>query len=326
MKLAFRDYSVCFLPFWEPYLSYASSRLRAVFPARALAAAGVKAHVGWEAGANIYIVTQLCSDRILSLLTDEKARGARIIYCVCDRHYANGGISTAGIQTKWRFEDLATIADAFVVPTTAMREELERQGVEKRIFVISDWRDYIDYLCAEPVNISDDAVWFGNPGTSNFRAAQPYIEKMMECGIDVKIVSNPLLFKGYSSEIQSILVQWRYETFVSTIRRASFSLIAFDNAERQKSINRFVTSISNGVPAILCGESTSADCATLYGFDEIVVRDPRDLARAVERVRNPTYRNRYITEMQRYFENELGDEAMVTRYVDMFDITMESAH
>lgn len=316
---------VRFLPFWEPHHDYASSRLRALFPARALATAGFPAEVGWGDDASVYVVVQLCSDRTLDRLRMARRRGARIVYCVCDRHYANSGRSIAGVHTKWRFEQLAEIADALLSPTDGLRDELQSLAPSLPTHIIPDWLDYVDHEDGRVVEVCNRAVWFGNAGTGNFSAARPFLDLLEGAGISFSIIGNPRSFATLN-DYADRTIPWRYDTFIHHLRNASFSLIAFDPAERQKSTNRFATSVVNGVPAILCGKSTSATCAIENGFGEIVVYDQRELPRAVACVQNPEFRRRYIEHMRGFFLAELGEQVMTQRYLDMFKQITRASH
>ncbi|MEW9838591.1 hypothetical protein [Mesorhizobium marinum] len=275
---------------------------------------GISAGLGWCDHADVYVVVQLCSDRTLARLEQAKRNGSTIIYCVCDRHFADGGVSVAGVQTEWRFRQLAEIAHAFIVPTTGMAEALKPYTNERQIFVVPDWKDYVDFEDRGLVEPSSVAAWFGNAGTGNYHAAEPYLVAAEDLGFEVRLISNAASF-GPQHRYYDRVLQWRYETFVADLRESSFSIIAFDRFERQKSSNRLAASVMNGVPAILCGEGESAQTVLDLGFREVVVRKPFALHTAIDAVQDPIYRARYVSAAQSHFDNLLNEQNLTQKYI-----------
>ncbi len=305
-----RSYS--FLPFWQPYRDYASSRVRGIFPAHALnQSGGARAEVGWIEGADLYLVIQLCSDRILERL--KAVRGeTTIAYVVCDRQF-NDRTSRAGVCPYYRFAELYDLCDYIIAPTDRLKCEIGSRFAQKPIYVIPDCQDYAEQTCAALVPENQTAIWFGNPGDNNFKSAQPFLKNMVSDGFDILIVSRPEYFYGQMEPLGKI-VPWHYETFVDTLRRASFSLIAYDAQANYKSDNRLVTSIMNGVPSIITGECESSDTLVRLGLEYAVVKAPSDLRQAIKAIQNPALRIRYISTMQRHFAAKLSAEAIAARY------------
>lgn len=304
--------SVCFLPFWEPHLQYASSRLRAVFPARFLSA-----YVGWFNGADIYIVVQLCSDRILGRLKAEQSKGAVILYCVCDRQYADGGRSLAGVNSKSRFNQLAEIADGFIVPTECFKQELKAMSFHQPIYIVPDAMDYPDHRDGSAVEAGQRVVWFGNPGTGNIDAAQPYLLWLIKNGFSVSLISRASGFRP-NSIFRPRVLDWKYDTFTSELRRGSFSVISISEDEAQKSENRLVTSVMNGVPALISGRSASSKILVRCGLTDAIVDNPAHMKRAVRRIQDPAFRRHYLNCLQATFSEELSDQTLAKSYVAVF--------
>jgi hypothetical protein len=308
--------SVCFLPFWEPYLNYASSRLRGLFPARFLAEVPhIRSMVGWHSDADLYFVIQLASDSMLERLQSARNHAA-IAYVVCDKHF-DDDFSIAGVNVKHCFFDICGIADVFVVPTENLKSILEARVSGKPIFVIPDTQDYVDHLDPEPVPISNTVAWFGNPGKGNFESARPHLEYCIAQNFDIRIISRRSYFERLDA-YRRYVVDWSYDGFVTNLRFASFCIISFESSEVGKSENRLVTSVMNGVPALVSGrESISAQMLIGNGLDWAVVSNSEELVSAIKKIQDKAWRAKYIHAMQAYFEKKIGIESIRNQYMGL---------
>ena len=311
-----REVSVCFLPFWEPYLNHASSRLRGLFPAKFLAEAPhVLSTVGWVDGADLYFVIQLCSDPTLERLRTI-AKDAVIAYVVCDKQFESGS-SIGGVTRKHRFAEICDIADLFIVPTEILKSILEARFPGRPVFVIPDTQDYVDLSDSKRVPTSNVVAWFGNPGKGNFESARPYLDYCVAKGFDLRIISKQSYFKKRRA-YRRYVVQWSYDTFISNLRSASFCIISFDSDQSGKSANRLVTSVMNGVPALVSGRSsTSAEVLIENGLGWAVVGNSEELASAIKKIQDEEWRAIYIYTMQAYFRKEVGAEVIRHRYISL---------
>ena len=309
--------TVCFLPFWEPHLTYASSRLRALFPVAHLSKfSSVRVQSGRVENEDIYFVVQLCSDSTLDKLNSVSHR-AIVAYVVCDNHYDDDS-SIAGVNPKYRFADLCAIADIFIVPTETLKGALQSKVSGHPVFVIPDTQDYWTISNPEPVPVSEKGAWFGNPGKGNFDSVKPYLDYLIQRGFDLLIISRRAFFDSLEA-YSPYVVDWCYDSFVSTLRTASFSVITVDPAQTHKSENRLVSSVMNGVPALVSGHAPGAISLNNNGMDFAVFDNMEEFSFAITKIQMKEIRVDYLERMQKYFEREVGERAIAIQYLKVID-------
>ena len=115
------------------------------------------------------------------------------------------------------------------------------------------------------------------------------------------------------------VVDWCYDSFVSTLRTASFSVITVDPAQTHKSENRLVSSVMNGVPALVSGHAPGAISLNNNGMDFAVFDNMEEFSFAITKIQMKEIRVDYLERMQKYFEREVGERAIAIQYLKVID-------
>lgn len=314
---ATRRLQVVFVPARAAVETTATARLRCTYMADRLSeffGAGVRPEVGPPRRTDAIVVSQLCSQETLIEVQEFKASGTRIVYDCCDPYY-NRNEEVYGVYAAQRFWDLVGVAHLVTVPTKAMQQLLVEAGVDKPVEVLPDGIDYREQQKPGLVVAKRSVVWFGNPGHGNYESAVWALERLKHrWGYDVTVITNPTQIKAPT---EFTVEAWKYEGFVDRLREHGLALVSQDAEASYKSENRFVASMVNGVPAISVGSGSVASFLEDIGYPEMSVATEEELARAMDRLSNPTFRRDYVLQAQAMIQDRFGDLPVAKRFYDL---------
>ena len=308
--------SVCFLPPPSANKDLASARIRCVFTSDALNsqyAHLVTGRVGVAKNAKVIVICQVCTASTLINSAVAKVRGARIVYDCCDP-YANYKGALYGIYAARRFWNLVALADAITVPTEAMQRLLRDLRVDKPIIVLPDTIDYQDQMNTALVAPTQSVVWFGNPDRGNFGSGAWALRALKDrWHYAVTLITNP---SSVAAPADFVIEPWSYDGFTDRLRAHGLALVSQDPYTSYKSENRYVVSITNGIPTISTGSQSIAQLLQQSGFAAMSVANDRELDGAMERLGDLAYRSAYVSRMQEIIQDRFGPLAVGQRFVE----------
>lgn len=297
---------VSFIPAQPAVENFATGRIRCLFMADALNryfGGHIRADVGLQERADVIVVSQLCDGPMLTRIQRHVINGAKVIYDLCDPYFSRHE-EVYGVHASARFKDLASLADLIVTPTKQLASMVAETGCETPIVTVADMIDYQSQYQPSIVTPTDSVVWFGNPGHGNFDSGLWALKELeSRWKHKVSVISVPANIKAPKSfEVK----QWTYDGFIAKIRQHGLALVSHDPGQAQKSNNRFLTAIANGVPVIATGSRSSADLLQEIGYPELFVSNSEELDRAMKLLADPAWRTAYICKAQAYVEDAFG--------------------
>ena len=291
---------VAFLPVRTPVDATASARLRCSYMVDTLnesIGSHVRGDIGLTENADVIVVSQLCTEKMLIALQERRIAGRKIVYDCCDPYFDRQE-EVYGIHAAQRFWEIVDVAHLVTVPTEGMRQAMLNAGVAKPIVIIPDGIDYREQLQPSLVPETRSAVWFGNPGHGNIESGLWALRHLNDrWGYAITVITKP---NKATARLGLLVEPWAFEGFVDRLRRHGMALISQDASVTYKSENRFVVSLANGVPAISTGSSSIARFLADIGFPEMNVSTPQELDRAMELLSDSQYRQNYVWQAQAY--------------------------
>jgi hypothetical protein len=143
-------------------------------------------------------------------------------------------------------------------------------------------------------------LWFGD--ASNFTLFAKYAETLRGVpDAEVLVITNAAAIGSLAQRFTGIsFLPWSRDTFLSILQSAALSLLTHDGteADRAKSNNRMITSITWGVPAVVSRtpeyERTARECR----IETSLFDDPGACVAAIERLRTRAARYAYLDAAQ----------------------------
>ncbi len=305
--LAGRDrLRISFIPVQTPAENFATGRIRCLFMADALNrfyGHRVRADMGLQERADVIVVSQLCDSLTLTQIQRHVMAGAKVIYDLCDPYFSRNE-EVYGVFASSRFKDLAALADLIVCPTQPLARMVEENGCETPVVTVPDMIDYQGQHQNAIVPPTGSVVWFGNPGHGNFESGLWVLKELeSQWKYGVSVISVPEKIKAPKSfKVQ----KWAYTGFVSQLRNHGLALVSHDPGQGQKSNNRFLAAIANGIPVIATGSRSSAELLQVIGYPELYVSNSEELNRAMHLLNDEVWRETYVRRAQAYVEDEFG--------------------
>ncbi|MHB8628332.1 MAG: hypothetical protein ACYDBJ_24945 [Aggregatilineales bacterium] len=302
----------------------ASSRIRAYTLHEALNSLGsVQATRGYSDTADVLYVQKKLTPRVLDTVKRAKSRGLVILYDVDDTGTALGNWAPAESLAR-----MVELADVVTTDTAGHRDQLLGQGIS-RVEIVPD---AIDYFPQAPVRLQQaDAsplrvLWFGN--LSNIGLFERYLD-VLQTIADVQPVVATGSYgayglagsaKHYALRYPSVeFVPWSRLTFIQTVQKCHLSCLMHDGSDldRAKSNNKFITSVTWGVPAIVSDTPEYARTAREAGVEYAIFADPDHLAEAIERLRYAQARAAYLAAAQPIIWEQYAPQVVARLFLEV---------
>lgn len=312
--------SVCFVPFWRPIDKFASSRLRAFYPAKHLQEAGYdNVSTDYNPAADIAVIIQSCDNSTFDAISSN--RDQFIIYDVCDRYFEHAKIfkmEGGDVDSLSRYHELIARADLVTVSTIELKAEIASRNPGKPVIYVPDG---IDYEPDEMDVTSPDlntVLWFGNPDRGNFDSSVWLIERLQEkYNFKPLIVSRKGFFKKYP-HLQQFVVEWTPENIKKAFSKASLCVLSHAPEESTKSPNRFVTAIMHGVPTIVSGSPVCASILESENLHFANIKSEKHLDVAISKLSDLRKRRLFVSKLQRLFRSTIGKTKVADSYIEIF--------
>lgn len=305
--------SVSFVPFWTPVEKFASSRLRALYPAEILRGEGwPNVSISYDAASDIVVVVQCCDNSIMEALRTNPRQF--LIYDVCDRYFENPRLfkrPEGEVNSLQRFQELIERADLVTVPTRELKVEIATRYPGKPVVYVPETIDYDEEWHPVTPLSNEHVLWFGNPDRGNFESSRWLIERLRDRhGYTPLIVSRAGYFKRHP-ELLPHVVEWSPEAMKEAFGRAGICVVSHAEEERTKSPNRLITAVMHGVPTLSSGSPSCAEVLREAHMGFAVITKPIELDRAVIKIKDITRRTPFVKKlqqsiMQRYSRRAIG--------------------
>jgi glycosyltransferase involved in cell wall biosynthesis len=312
---------ISFVPFWEPMQNFGSSRLRAKYPSEFLSATGrFEINVGYDPASDIVVVVQMCDDVLMDKLRENKNQF--VVYDVCDRYYENLRLFkhvSPPIDSLSRFRELVERADVVLTPSRELKTEIASRFQEKPVIYVPEPVDYGATPAPLTRTAKNTVLFFGNPDRGNFESARWMIDRLRDKhGYEPLIVSRSSFFRLYP-EYQPFCRDWSMEAMDEAFRSSSLCIVAHDAAEQTKSPNRFIAAMMHGVPTLVHNSPSCSDILRETGHEFAIVKNERDLDKAINKMAPVEFRDLYLRRVQRFLNERYGQKATADSYTAVFD-------
>jgi hypothetical protein len=298
------------LPYWTPIKDYASSRLRCFFHHQNLnqyhsedftSTIGINPDL---ADKNILIVTQKMKDEDIQKVIDFKNRRKDnvVIYDIVDNYYTDNKVKT-----------IFKLCDYIVVANEIQRQLISKH-INKKIFVLEDCIDYEEQLNSNIVPVNNNICWFGNnTGLNNIRS---FLLNLLSLKYNINIIGKCNYYKRYVPGGNCI--EWEYNNFIYNLRNNSFCLLTHDLNQQQKSNNKLLVCIANGVPVISYQSKSYDEILRKFGLDHAIIYNRQDLINAIKTLSNPEKRQKYFEEIQPYILENFNSQKITKKLINIF--------
>lgn len=251
-----------------------SPRIRALLPADYLSKAGVRASVippGGEGEYDCAVFQKAYAKQDLALAESLKARGARLIFDLCDNHFYNPTDDPAVAEKVERLKRMLDLVDAVTVSSP----EIAKLITTKPTFQCDDALELLPFTALaaraggparrlrrrldRPIRL----VWHGQSGTEHLNSGVapmglllPELEELHgRLPLSLTIVSNSAkAFRRHiaGARFHTRFVKWRAHTFAPVFAQHDICILPIDKNEFTicKTNNRAMTSLLLGVPVV----------------------------------------------------------------------------
>lgn len=303
--------NISWIPFWHPIIDYASSRLRCWFHHNNInnfhkdnftSTLDINPDL---ADRNILIITQKISDQNLQKVIDFKniRNDNIIIYDIVDNYYTDN-------KVKKLFE----LCNYITVANETQRQ-LVSKHINKKVFVLPDCIDYEEQLDSNIVNYNKNLCWFGNnTGLNNIRS---FLMGLMSSNYNINIIGRCNFYKKYIPGANCI--EWEYSSFISKLKENSIALLTHDLNQQQKSNNKLLACIANGVPVISYQSKSYDEILKKFGLNYAVIYNRQDLVNALKLLSRPEIRKKYFEDIQPYILNNYNSKKITIKLLDIID-------
>ncbi|MGW7159265.1 glycosyltransferase [Paenibacillus taichungensis] len=309
---------ISFVPYRRPVNEFASSRLRAKYLMDFFKEKNEDILISMDnfETADVVVVNQLITDTNFEKLNDLiVSKKVFVIYDVADRYYEDDKVQQDGVIPRDTFHKMAKISNLITVPNEMLQWEVQKLGINVEVVVIPDGLDYIEQLDTTLVPINRKVVWFGNSGRGNLSSslwALNYIASNSEYSVTV--------MSHKDSKIPGVgFVKWKYEGFVETLKGYSVCFLSHDPTEQQKSNNKLLVAVANGVPCIVSGSAAYSEILLKFGLDYAVVSNEAELQQALEKLDDEETRRQYFEALQPYILNHYSYETIGEQFLHVIE-------
>lgn len=302
-------------PFWYPVNNFATGRIRSYYPAHLLnQLEGVAAKLGYDPKADIVFVSQLADDGLLNLLNSNA--GQFVIYDVCDKYYEDDRV-VGGVHAKSRFYEIVHRANLIITSTLELKKEIYALKLNKPIVHIQDGIDFREFGGTLSSNTDTSHIntvgWFGNPGRGNLDSVVWLLEASLTLSKEIKLITKTKSVQTYP-HLHKYAVEWQYDTFIEELKTCDLILVTHARDEQNKSPNRMLTALANGVPVIVSSSFSCEQILKCAGLEWAIVNTIGEYENAVKLLENPEIRSMYFKLIMPYIENEFGDKSLLDKY------------
>jgi hypothetical protein len=302
--------TVSWLPYWDnPILDYASSRLRCLYNHQNLnryhsdkytSTIGISPDLV-TTDKNILIITQKITDENLVKAQEFKNQNKDniIIYDIVDPHYENNKVFN--------------ICD-YIIVANDMQRVLISKHVKKQIFILPDPIDYEDQLDTNIVPVNNNIVWFGNNNSLN------NIKSLLQYTIENKYVCNLIGQCNYTKTIPGAnCIEWKYDNFISNLKQNSICLLTHDLKQQQKSNNKLLTAIANGVPILSYQSRSYEEILKKFYLQYAIIHNRQDLLNAIKILSRDENRQKYFENIQPYILENYNSRKITEKLVNILN-------
>ena len=316
---------VCFVPIWYPVDEYATSRLRAKYIVELFGGDRYwDTRIGYHPEADIAVVVQLCSDRTLESIRENRAQ--LVIYDICDRYFATDSVFQTDegmLDARSRCLELVERADALIAPTRHLRDEIARRFPGKLCYHVPEVVDYGG--SPQPVTAvgSRRLLWFGHTTRGNFESARWIIDYLQSRHSyhPILVTSSRAISKRYPAYAKHCIA-WSIDSLRHEMNMAELCVISHAVEEPSKSPNRFVTATMHGVPTLVSTSPSSLDILEAAGYGRFAINGPRDIDRAIEMLSAPDRRTAYVEDLQQEIQRRHAPDIVRREYAEVLQRTL----
>jgi len=313
---------VCFAPIWYPVDDYATSRLRAKYVVDLLAGDDLwDVTIDYSADADIAVIVQLCSDANLESISAN--RDQLVVYDICDRFFATDSTFRTDegfLDTRSRCLEVIARANALIVPTQQLKEEVSRLFPAKPCFHVPEAVDYGASPHPATQAGSRRLVWFGHTTRGNFESSQWIIDHLMKHhDYQPVLVTTPQTLARRYPAYADYCVAWSPESVRQELAKAELCIVSHAPEEPNKSPNRFVTATMYGVPTLVSSSPSCIELLEAAGYGRLAVETPLDASRAVALLSDPAQRSAYVSALQEEMLRRHGPTVVRNAYLALFE-------
>jgi glycosyltransferase involved in cell wall biosynthesis len=296
---------ITFIPKRRPFIKNATSRLRALYLIdylQKLYPDKYIANLDDPENADIIVVNQSVSkENFLKILEQKKKRKTFLIYDVVGRQYDDA---------REAFNQVAQQADLITVANEIQKARIEELKLNKPCSILNDGIDYVEQLNPTLVPFNGSVVWFGNHQLGNLESAMwaiNYISSHPEYSMGV--IGNKTI------KLDNVkLIEWKYEGFINNLKRYSLCFLSHDSSYNQKSNNRLLVTIANGIPTIVSNSSAYSDLLRKFKLDYAIVENETELQKAISILSDEEQRLKYLSEIQPYILENFNYNAVAKQF------------
>jgi hypothetical protein len=302
---------ISWLPYWNPIIDYASSRLRCLYHHQNLnkyhntefTSSIINQNKIIEdlaAKNNILIVAQKINQETLQILINFKKNKENIlIYDIVDNYY-----------TDPKVKQIFSICDYVIVANEA-QAKLVSSHINKKIFVLADCIDYEDHLDTTILPVNKNIVWFGN--NSSLPNIRPLLQNLIP-NHTVNIISSNY-YKNLIPGTNHFL--WSYDNFISNLKLNNVSFLTHDLNQQQKSNNKLLTSIANGIPVLSYHSKSYNEILKKFNLNYAIIDKRQDLVRALNILSTDSGKQEYLKDIQPYILENYNSKVITSKLVDI---------
>lgn len=297
----------------------ASSRIRVYSFQKILDKRGIPSTCGYSPKASVFFFQKKVSAKNIWLARLARAMGNIIIYDVDD-----SGQDLWAWVPKSNFLKMAGIAHAV---TVCSREQLKILKSEIHIgekgFIIPN---AIDYFPEAPVKLKQikreklQIVWFGN--RRNFtHLFEKYVNALLKIP-DAEIyaiLANKDIPKLSSRHPRVNFLPWNLDSFTSVLQQFDIACLMHDGDiyDMAKGNNKMIAAITWGVPAVVSRTPEYERTAKEAGIEDALFSNEKELAFAIERLREPAAREKYLEKAQGPIWKLYSPEVIAGQFLDL---------
>jgi hypothetical protein len=297
--------------------SAASARIRSFTLQRSLAAMGHDARLRDSEGADVLFVQKRATSNTLTLVREARQQGSLVLYDVDDLGRDLWYHIAPSVLHR-----LLPMVDVVTTDTSEHRDLLLRDYGVPSVEIIPDT---IDYYPTGPVRLplTDTSplrvLWFGN--VANISLFEKYAHTLASmAGVQTVAVTNARAIERLSAHWPAVdFVPWSRNEFVSVLQSCALTVLPHDGteADRAKSNNRMIASITWGVPAIVSRTPDYVRTAQEAGVEYALFNDESELIAAVERLRTASARLAYLDAAQSEVWRRYSPAAVAMRFLEV---------
>lgn len=294
-----------FLPYWEPIEQYASSRLRCKVHHDNLNKFfynQYKSVIGLNDKSDIIVITQRVKDENqLKQLEKLRLKGKTIVYDLVDKYY-----------TEWFSKRLFNLSNYIIVANQIQKIYLSYYTT-KPIYVLEDSIDYYEQMNKKVVLWNNNILWFGN-----FTNIDPLYEYFKELSSMYKI--NVITQSNRIKKLPNInYIEWSYNNFIEQLRKNSLVILGHGFNDLQKSHNKILVSICNGVPVLATQSISYRNVLNNNDLGKYYFHNYHELLLRIEELKDIGNRKKYFKLSQNNILENYNSLKITEDFIDIIE-------